>query len=674
MAVHIQLRGGTAAAWTAANPILAARELCVETDTGKFKVGDGTNRWTDLSYFTQGAKGDKGDTGNTGAAGTNGTDGTDGANAYIYLAYASADDGTDFTTTFDAALNYIAVKSTTVAIPAPAASDFAGLWKNYKGATGAQGAQGIQGIQGIQGNQGIQGAQGIQGVKGNTGAQGPAGTAMPIADAGGTVDAITADYTPDIDLTDKRLCAFVAGGANTSTTPTFAPDGLTAHTIVKRGGTALAAGDIPGAGAVCLLEYNLANTRWELLNPAAGDVVTFASAAELITGTEAAKSAAPDQILASGIRANISNLKLVVNASVNKLDIFSRSGGAAPDASNPISVAIPDGNGNVTRVATAEAIQFILADAANYWSKGSDDTEIKTMWLYAAWSTADSKLVWMLRGYSGFSMVSESTTVTDDDYNLLPDGSTYTRAATDYCVAVAKLRYKYYTADTPDHTIQASGGNAPQIIWNPKSDYGYQKNLATTNTSAGDIVGYSAVSVVIKQSGTYYISAHCMAASLNTYVYIKTGNSVYASAAQKAASFAQGNVNAQPMSCNATVKLTAGDTIHLGAAADAASGNRVIYGEKMNASTLCSLIAQRIPPEQFQLWGLEIHWMDESCNTPENRAIVADVIVNYDTLAAEYESKLQRTIIDNANTTAVETLQQERLTTSILKRLKNLEV
>ena len=51
MADQIQLRGGTAAAWTSANPVLAAREIGVETDTLKLKVGDGTTAWSSLSYF-----------------------------------------------------------------------------------------------------------------------------------------------------------------------------------------------------------------------------------------------------------------------------------------------------------------------------------------------------------------------------------------------------------------------------------------------------------------------------------------------------------------------------------------------------------------------------------------------------------------------------------------------
>lgn len=100
------------------------------------------------------------------------------------------------------------------------------------------------------------------------------GSSFPIATAGGTADAITATFTPALTLTDKMLCAVVASGANTVTNPTFAPDGLTAHTIVKNGGQPLVAGDIPAALAVIILEYNLANTRWELVDVQGDTLVT----------------------------------------------------------------------------------------------------------------------------------------------------------------------------------------------------------------------------------------------------------------------------------------------------------------------------------------------------------------------------------------------------------------
>ena len=50
MAVRIQFRRGTAAEWTSANPTLAAGELGYETDTTKFKLGDGSTAWTSLGY------------------------------------------------------------------------------------------------------------------------------------------------------------------------------------------------------------------------------------------------------------------------------------------------------------------------------------------------------------------------------------------------------------------------------------------------------------------------------------------------------------------------------------------------------------------------------------------------------------------------------------------------
>jgi hypothetical protein len=51
MAIRMQQRRGTAEQWTTANPILSPGEIGFETDTNQFKLGDGVNRWEDLSYF-----------------------------------------------------------------------------------------------------------------------------------------------------------------------------------------------------------------------------------------------------------------------------------------------------------------------------------------------------------------------------------------------------------------------------------------------------------------------------------------------------------------------------------------------------------------------------------------------------------------------------------------------
>jgi hypothetical protein len=112
MTSRLQNRRDIASAWTSANPTLAAGEIGLETDTAKWKMGDGVTAWNSLAYaYTAGAQG------TTGAQGTNGTAGT-------------------------------------------------------QGTTGAQGTIGAQGTVGQQGITGAQGLTGSQGITGTTGAAG----------------------------------------------------------------------------------------------------------------------------------------------------------------------------------------------------------------------------------------------------------------------------------------------------------------------------------------------------------------------------------------------------------------------------------------------------------------------------------------------------------------------
>ena len=90
---------------------------------------------------------------------------------------------------------------------------------------------------------------------------------IPTAVAGGTADAITADFTPNVALTNGTTVIVRAGAANTTTTPTFAPDGLTAKTIVKGNNLALAAGDIAGAGHWLEMTFDTVLDKWVLQNP-----------------------------------------------------------------------------------------------------------------------------------------------------------------------------------------------------------------------------------------------------------------------------------------------------------------------------------------------------------------------------------------------------------------------
>lgn len=52
---YIQLRRSTAAAWSAANPILKAGEAGYEIDTRRLKIGDGATAWTMLPYMNASA-------------------------------------------------------------------------------------------------------------------------------------------------------------------------------------------------------------------------------------------------------------------------------------------------------------------------------------------------------------------------------------------------------------------------------------------------------------------------------------------------------------------------------------------------------------------------------------------------------------------------------------------
>lgn len=50
----IRFRRGLQYEWSAKNPLLGAGEPGVETDTHRFKIGDGLSAWNALPYFMSG--------------------------------------------------------------------------------------------------------------------------------------------------------------------------------------------------------------------------------------------------------------------------------------------------------------------------------------------------------------------------------------------------------------------------------------------------------------------------------------------------------------------------------------------------------------------------------------------------------------------------------------------
>lgn len=89
---RIQLRGDTAANWAASNPILAERELVIETDTLKYKVGNGILDWNSLPYG--GVTGAAGSSGTSGTSGTSGVDGPAGSSGSSGISGSSGTSGT----------------------------------------------------------------------------------------------------------------------------------------------------------------------------------------------------------------------------------------------------------------------------------------------------------------------------------------------------------------------------------------------------------------------------------------------------------------------------------------------------------------------------------------------------------------------------------------------------
>jgi hypothetical protein len=76
MTARLQNRRDTAANWTSNNPTLAQGEIGYETDTTKFKIGDGATAWSSLAYaYAAGANGPTGATGPTGSTGPTGPTG-----------------------------------------------------------------------------------------------------------------------------------------------------------------------------------------------------------------------------------------------------------------------------------------------------------------------------------------------------------------------------------------------------------------------------------------------------------------------------------------------------------------------------------------------------------------------------------------------------------------------
>lgn len=89
----------------------------------------------------------------------------------------------------------------------------------------------------------------------------------PVAQASGTANAITATFDKPVNFANGKRVIVRALHSNTSTTPTFSPNGLTPKTVVKGNNLPLEIGDIMGTGYWIELVYDATIDKWVLQNP-----------------------------------------------------------------------------------------------------------------------------------------------------------------------------------------------------------------------------------------------------------------------------------------------------------------------------------------------------------------------------------------------------------------------
>lgn len=199
--------------------------------------------------------------------------------------------------------------------------------------------------------------------------------------AGGTADAITATYAPAISaLVDGQLCYFRASAANATTTPTFSPNGLTARTIVLEGGSALRVNEIPAANAEVILRYNLANTRWELLNPAFARTGANADITSLQSSTTVTTQAAGDnstKIASTAYTDRAARYSEIASGRNMKCSVANVSANQATFTAD--EVKLKDTSGNLYLASTVSVTPDLSASGANGLDTGA---EASSTWYY----------------------------------------------------------------------------------------------------------------------------------------------------------------------------------------------------------------------------------------------------------------------------------------------------
>jgi hypothetical protein len=237
-------RRATASEWASADPIIAEGEIAYASDNGKFKVGNGTSTWSELSYFI-GPTGPTGPTGPVGATGLNWEGTWSALTDYVANDAVFHNGASWFAENNPPVGNEPATLSTywfplalqgTQGVQGPTGPTGATGPAGVTGATGATGAAST--VTGPTGSTGPTGPQGLIGPTGPAGADstvvgptGPAGATGPTGPAGTDLSADIATLKNTIDYETSASTSYTLALADAGKMEAFTSSSAVAITI-----------------------------------------------------------------------------------------------------------------------------------------------------------------------------------------------------------------------------------------------------------------------------------------------------------------------------------------------------------------------------------------------------------------------------------------------------------
>jgi hypothetical protein len=276
-----------------------------------------------------------------------------------------------------------------------------------------------------------------------------------ISAAGGTADALTGSYFPAITAITNGMTLYVrASSANATTTPTFTPNSgvITAKTIVKGAGSAVAAGDIAGGGHWIELQYDATLDKWVLLNPANGitsSVLPIASVRHTVLSGVVSSGVAAFLAIGTGLAVNL--LATATPLVVTTANGFNASG--AVDSVTRVAADIASAWSSLT----ASSTLYLYIDSTSTASPTYGFSALQPVYQYTAPSSPATDQHWFDR--SSFQMKRYNGSA----WIVVPRvfvGEAVTGSSTVSSVTTYAFRGEYVSQET---SLVAGG---TQISWN----------------------------------------------------------------------------------------------------------------------------------------------------------------------------------------------------------------